>query len=154
MSSKKINKKRDAAAKPTNENDDSEECVEESEEKPEDEQSVVIDFNFANLSDILNAIDGIQSNHGRILILTTNCIEELDSALLRPGRIDLKVEVGYVDNFILNQFMEKFYKGVQIHQGFKIRDEISSAYLQNLILENLNSPKNVLIDVEKEGKNE
>ncbi|KAL9129232.1 MAG: hypothetical protein Q9217_002273 [Psora testacea] len=45
-----------------------------------------------SLSGLLNAIDGVASHEGRVLILTTNFPEKLDEALIRPGRIDMKVE--------------------------------------------------------------
>lgn len=40
------------------------------------------------LSGLLNAIDGLASREGRLLFITSNHAEKLDSALLRPGRID------------------------------------------------------------------
>src|SRR5690606_38276676 len=46
-------------------------------------------------SGLLNAIDGISAKEGRILVLTTNHPEVLDPALVRPGRVDRKFEVGY-----------------------------------------------------------
>ena len=45
-----------------------------------------------SLSGLLNAIDGVASHEGRVLIMTTNHPEKLDSALVRPGRVDLQVE--------------------------------------------------------------
>jgi chaperone BCS1 len=45
-----------------------------------------------SLSGLLNAIDGVASHEGRILIMTTNHPEDLDPALIRPGRVDRKVE--------------------------------------------------------------
>ena len=39
-------------------------------------------------SGLLNALDGVRSQEGRILFMTTNHIEKLDPALLRPGRTD------------------------------------------------------------------
>ena len=39
-------------------------------------------------------MDGIQSSNGRIIILTTNHPEKIDSALLRPGRIDINIRLG------------------------------------------------------------
>lgn len=45
-----------------------------------------------SLSGLLNAIDGIASHEGHILILTTNHRDRLDSALIRPGRVDMEVE--------------------------------------------------------------
>ena len=43
------------------------------------------------LSGLLNAIDGVASHEGRVLVMTTNCPDMLDDALIRPGRIDMKV---------------------------------------------------------------
>lgn len=45
-----------------------------------------------SLSGLLNAIDGVASAEGRVLIMTTNHAEKLDAALVRPGRVDRKVE--------------------------------------------------------------
>ena len=45
-----------------------------------------------SLSGLLNAIDGVASHEGRVLIMTTNHPERLDSALVRPGRVDWRVE--------------------------------------------------------------
>ncbi|KAI0021872.1 P-loop containing nucleoside triphosphate hydrolase protein [Xylariomycetidae sp. FL0641] len=44
-----------------------------------------------SLSGLLNAIDGVASHEGRVLIMTTNVPEALDDALIRPGRVDLQV---------------------------------------------------------------
>lgn len=45
-----------------------------------------------SLSGLLNAIDGVATQEGRILIMTTNHPEKLDPALIRPGRVDRQVE--------------------------------------------------------------
>jgi chaperone BCS1 len=44
-------------------------------------------------SGLLNAIDGVMASEGRILFMTTNHRDTLDPALIRPGRIDVKVEL-------------------------------------------------------------
>ncbi|KAJ7615764.1 P-loop containing nucleoside triphosphate hydrolase protein [Mycena polygramma] len=44
------------------------------------------------LSGLLNVIDGVGSEEGKLFFATTNYIDRLDSALLRPGRIDRKIE--------------------------------------------------------------
>ena len=44
-----------------------------------------------NLSYLLNILDGINETPGRIIIMTTNRPEVLDEALIRPGRIDIKI---------------------------------------------------------------
>ncbi|KZV20173.1 hypothetical protein F511_01030 [Dorcoceras hygrometricum] len=49
------------------------------------------------LSGLLNFIDGLWSSCGdeRIIVFTTNHMERLDSALLRPGRMDVQLEMSY-----------------------------------------------------------
>lgn len=44
-----------------------------------------------SLSGLLNAIDGVAAPEGHILIMTTNKVHELDDALVRAGRISVKV---------------------------------------------------------------
>ncbi|KAJ3070104.1 hypothetical protein HDU98_006843 [Podochytrium sp. JEL0797] len=50
--------------------------------------TIVTNVTFSGL---LNAIDGVAAQEGRMLIMTTNHIEKLDAALIRPGRVDVKV---------------------------------------------------------------
>ena len=45
------------------------------------------------VSFILNIIDGIQEHPGRILVITSNHYNKLDPALVRPGRIDVSLEM-------------------------------------------------------------
>lgn len=44
-----------------------------------------------DLSTILNVLDGTLETPGRIVIFTSNFPEKLDSALVRPGRVDLLI---------------------------------------------------------------
>lgn len=46
------------------------------------------------LSGLLNAIDGVGSADGRLLVMTTNHPEALDPALIRPGRADRHEHIG------------------------------------------------------------
>ncbi|KAI0525124.1 hypothetical protein KFK09_004515 [Dendrobium nobile] len=50
-----------------------------------------------SLSGLLNFIDGLWSTSGeeRIVVFTTNYKEKLDPALLRPGRMDMHIHMGY-----------------------------------------------------------
>ncbi|KAG1346913.1 AAA-ATPase [Cocos nucifera] len=49
------------------------------------------------LSGLLNFVDGLWSTSGeeRIIVFTTNYVERLDPALLRPGRMDMHIHMGY-----------------------------------------------------------
>lgn len=40
-------------------------------------------------SGFLNSLDGVVSGEERIVFMTTNHVEKLDPALIRPGRVDL-----------------------------------------------------------------
>ncbi|KAJ6522300.1 P-loop containing nucleoside triphosphate hydrolase protein [Mycena vulgaris] len=46
---------------------------------------------LVSLSGLLNVIDGVGSEEGKLFFATTNYIDRLDPALLRPGRIDRKI---------------------------------------------------------------
>ncbi|XP_062229689.1 AAA-ATPase At3g50940-like [Phragmites australis] len=50
-----------------------------------------------SLSGVLNFVDGLWSScvGERLMVFTTNHPERLDPALLRPGRMDRKIELGY-----------------------------------------------------------
>jgi chaperone BCS1 len=102
-------------------------------------------FSTVNLADILNAIDGITAPAGRVLILTTNHPEKLDPALLRPGRVDLKVNVGYVTKAAFISFIECFYETVLADTNFDFTGaNITVASLQNDFLVNKLTLKEML----------
>lgn len=42
-------------------------------------------------SGLYNLLDGVSSTNGLVTIITTNYIEKLDNALIRPGRIDMMI---------------------------------------------------------------
>lgn len=46
------------------------------------------------LSGLLNVLDGFHAPENVVFVMTTNKIEQLDLALLRPGRIDYKLFMG------------------------------------------------------------
>lgn len=48
-----------------------------------------------DLGYLLTKLDGLESNEGRIIIATTNHPERIDPALMRPGRLGLKVCLSY-----------------------------------------------------------
>ena len=49
------------------------------------------------VSQLLTELDGIQELRGVVTLATTNRPDILDSALLRPGRFDLQIEIGLPD---------------------------------------------------------
>jgi mitochondrial chaperone BCS1 len=62
--------------------------------QPRDEKENVGDKNGVTLSGLLNVLDGFYAPTNVLFMMTTNRIETLDEALLRPGRIDYKLYLG------------------------------------------------------------
>jgi chaperone BCS1 len=48
------------------------------------------------LSGLLNVLDGVASQEGRIVLMTSNFAEKLDKALVRPGRVDRMIYLGNI----------------------------------------------------------
>ena len=61
------------------------------------------------LDDLLNLWDGVCETPGRIIVITSNCYHELDPALVRPGRIDITIELKNVSHEILCEMFFNYY---------------------------------------------
>lgn len=92
-------------------------------------------MSLSSLSDLLNAVDGVFVKHGRILIMTTNHPEKIDPALMRPGRVDLSLELSYVNDETFKRFMLSFFPDAKVDNiVLKKETRITGAELQNDIL--------------------
>ncbi len=77
-------------------------------------------------SGLLNAFDGVAATEGRILFMTTNYPEKLDSALIRPGRVDLQEEFEECDRDMIIRMFLIFYPGEEgCAQHFADKVELS-----------------------------
>ncbi len=114
-----------------------------------------------SLSGLLNTLDGVASQEGRVLIMTTNHIENLDDALIRPGRVDKKIEIPLADSSVIAQSFALIFgphsKGAtpakeisamgQLAAEFatKVPElEFSTADIMSYLLKHKNSPKNAV----------
>jgi mitochondrial chaperone BCS1 len=61
------------------------------------------------LSGLLNAIDGVQAQQGRLLFATTNKYTALDPALVRPGRLDVHIEFKLATKWQAGELFKRFY---------------------------------------------
>jgi hypothetical protein len=61
------------------------------------------------LSFMLNLLDGVLETPGRILVITSNFPEKLDRALIRPGRIDVKIEFNNATRAFILDMVNRFY---------------------------------------------
>ncbi|KAJ4487774.1 mitochondrial chaperone BCS1 [Lentinula aciculospora] len=100
-------------------------------------------------SGFLNALDGVASGEERIIFLTTNHIERLDPALIRPGRVDFTQYVGESTPNQARNLFERFYDTAPlgtmdmgrslydlIEEEMKQGKRISMAALQGLFIRN------------------
>mmetsp|Transcript_20724 Transcript_20724/g.36868 ORF Transcript_20724/g.36868 Transcript_20724/m.36868 type:complete len:952 (-) Transcript_20724:288-3143(-) len=91
-------------------------------------------------SGLLNAIDGVASQEGRMLFMTTNHIEKLDPALIRPGRCDVRVELKKASSMQMKELFLRFFPGDRKNAdlfAMKLpKFELSMAQLQGHLLEN------------------
>ena len=89
------------------------------------------------LDDILNLWDGIQETPGRILIISSNHYEKLDPALVRPGRIDITLELKNANHQVISDiYTYLFNKKISKAILKKIPEyEYSPAELMNYYLQ-------------------
>jgi chaperone BCS1 len=110
-------------------------------------------------SGLLNALDGVASAEERIIFLTTNHVERLDEALIRPGRVDMTVRLGEATAYQIETLWDRFYAEFdasgEAKQTFMIRvkelgliDSVSTAALQGLFLYNKDDAEGAISMVE------
>ncbi|KAG2197339.1 hypothetical protein INT47_012769 [Mucor saturninus] len=117
------------------------------------------------MSGLLNALDGVIAQEGSMVFMTCNDVSRIQPALLRPGRIDVKLELGYANKVQINKMFWRFMGKDDIEQDVQMErkntDELDAlaqqftdlipdlyvtpAELQNFFIVNL-------IDHEDEGK--
>jgi chaperone BCS1 len=98
-------------------------------------------------SGLLNALDGVASAEERIIFLTTNHVERLDEALIRPGRVDMTVRLGEASEYQMEQLWDRFYaefdpsgegkrRFLAKIKALQLTNTVSTAALQGLFLYN------------------
>jgi chaperone BCS1 len=98
------------------------------------------------LSGLLNAIDGVFSYEGRILIMTTNHPEVLIESLIRPGRIDRKFKFTECNHDMIRKlFFNFFNKEIDEELLAKVEEDIySPAYVTCIFMQYRNDPLEAL----------
>jgi chaperone BCS1 len=102
------------------------------------------DYNWSSLSfsGFLNSLDGLGAPDDVVIFMTSNHPERLDPAIMRPGRIDMKVEFKPPDRDVATRYFLTFYpdaKSAAATFGASIGDriagrKISMAQLQHFFL--------------------
>jgi chaperone BCS1 len=149
----------------------------------EDIDAVGLDHRTANpgnspkdictLSGLLNVLDGVASSEGRIILMTTNFIDRLDAALLRPGRIDKKIYLGKLERPAAKEMFLRMYKSDKHIEGTASSREIGDldlmaeefsrklpehtltpAQLQGYLLANRKTPEVVVAGIQEWAEHE
>ncbi len=97
-----------------------------------------------SFSGLLNAIDGVASQEGRALIMTTNHRDQLDPALIRPGRADMHVELATINAGTAAKLFARFFPDhTDLRDQFRVAlgdtNHVPSA-VQGWLLANCNDP--------------
>lgn len=94
------------------------------------------------LNELLNQMDGFNTNENIIVIGATNTPETLDEALLRPGRFDRIVSIGYPDRLSRQEILEYYAqdiaydpRAVDFKELSLLTESMSGAELKNLVNE-------------------
>ncbi|RGB42339.1 P-loop containing nucleoside triphosphate hydrolase protein, partial [Rhizophagus diaphanus] len=82
-----------------------------------------------SLSTFLGCLDGHILAEGNIIIMTTNHVEHLDPACIRPGRMDVQLNLGYCTHYQI----EKMYKSVVENPEAKFPHDILEKIPENLL---------------------
>ncbi|KAJ7172273.1 P-loop containing nucleoside triphosphate hydrolase protein [Mycena filopes] len=94
-------------------------------------------------SGFLNAIDGVASGEERIIFMTTNHVEHLDPALIRPGRVDLSILVDNASPLQARTLFERFYGG-STDTEIKLDElDVLAQNLQDIVEEKMKSGQRV-----------
>jgi ATP-dependent 26S proteasome regulatory subunit len=59
---------------------------------------------------VLNMFDGIVEQHDAIIVFTTNHLEEIDPAVIRPGRVDYILELKEATKETITEMLAHRYK--------------------------------------------
>ena len=103
--------------------------------------------NKLTFSGLLNALDGAGSKDGTIAFMTTNHIEHLDSALIRPGRADKKIKFGYATADQASAMFLAFFPGAvqaKAFSEFVAEQVMTMAEVQQHLIEHQRSPVEAL----------
>ncbi|MGL4738352.1 MAG: ATP-dependent metallopeptidase FtsH/Yme1/Tma family protein [Cellulosilyticaceae bacterium] len=97
------------------------------------------------LNALLTEMSGFNNDTGIIILAATNRLELLDDALLRPGRFDRQIEIGYPDLAARKQILSLHFKGKPIGEDVALEVlATQTVYFTGAMLENLMNESAIL----------
>lgn len=96
-----------------------------------DDNSIKYKQLFGNM---INSLDGILSAEDRIIVMTTNHIEKFSDTFMRPGRINLKLEIPYINEEVFRKYTYDYYNR-ELPKDIKLKqDNLTIAALQDDVM--------------------
>ena len=116
----------------------SSQAAHEAQSEPKVKEGNVPSGNGVTLSGLLNVLDGFFAPTGVLFMMTTNHIESLDAALLRPGRIDYRLYLGSPCDAQRVELYQRFFPDATDTEAYKFVETCGStetmAEFQGLLL--------------------
>jgi hypothetical protein len=97
-------------------------------------QRDAIGMSVVTMSGLLNALDGIAGKDNLITFITTNHLDKLDPALIRPGRVDMMVGFADMSDEQIHGMFELFGKKLDAKWFDKIRRICGAKHLTPCVL--------------------
>lgn len=94
----------------------------------------------ASLSSLLNALDGVAGMDDVIIIMTTNHPEKLDPALIRDGRVDVRVEIPRLEHDEICRYIKLFFPDYKIPSDIQFQS-LPGATVQQQFMLNKRDPE-------------
>lgn len=105
-----------------------------------------------SMSTLLNLLDGVNAPEGRLVFITTNHPEKLDSALIRPGRVDLQVILPDATEKQIERLYERFHPNYEDATQFAklaMQYKPTMANLQGYFLQYRNSSQKTMDNIKE-----
>lgn len=139
--------------------------------KPKSKKSQTPQTCQLTLKELLTCLDGTDAPQGHVVVMCTNHIESLDRALIRPGRADVKLEMGLLTKEAARQMFRFFYKPFTDEEKKEMPDQklaglarkfaslipdkkLSPADLQEFLKDYIGDPNKALAETEEWCKKE
>jgi len=108
-------------------------------------------------SGLLNVLDGVASSEERLVFMTTNYVDRLDAALIRPGRVDVVQLIDNASDFQVMELFRRFFPDTsdELAGEFlkclrEVHPVMSMAALQGHLLTHKNSPEKSIESLKEE----
>lgn len=113
--------------------------------------------NQVTFSGVLNSLDGITTKDGFICFMTTNYKNMLDTALLRPGRIDKQLEFKHANKEQIQTMFIKFMadsytpeKFAEFYTKFKeLSIDVTMSLIQEYMFKYLDDPDSAITNIDE-----